>query len=143
MRACSVCVWCACVRVVCACVRAVCACVRVVCACSVCACVRVVCVRVCVCAAERRGGALFIERPLLPINALLALPSLASLFRQGIGCRCGFRAGAFFAPSHMIADVRSSSSCFDFVMASAAERLPCRRLVRHGIGCREGCRADA
>ena len=63
--------------------------------------------------AVRRGGALFIERPLqLP---LLAPPSLASstscaAFRQGIGRRESCRAGAWFAFAYLVADVRSYHS---------------------------------
>ena len=61
--------------------------------------VRVVCVRCAVSScglAERRGGALFIERSLLPIDALLVLPPLALLVRPGVGCRDDSRADAWF-----------------------------------------------
>ena len=91
--------------------------------------------------AERRGGALFIERPLPLIYALLAQPSLALLSPwprppRRLSCR-----RMVFAFAYSVADVRSYHACA-FVMASAAEkavgparsfavarRPSCRRMV--------------
>ena len=98
-----------------------CECVVVSCACRV----RAVS---CVGLAERRGGALFIERSLLPIDALLVLPPLALLVRPGIGCQDDSRADAWCCSS--VHSCRRADLWFMCPFCS-------------GIGCRDDSRADA